>query len=330
MIKIKRIHNLEEFKNETDKIIFEETYPFQKLWYFDKFADNFCRNKDVYILGFYWEDKLIGYGGFEKIEKDKMVFLGMKKVMKKEEISDFGEVVLVAKIKNIKSKIYELWDKILNYFKNEGILHITLDYVKEDSYSMSYFKNKKKCKIAKKETSPAIVFQKIGNWNEYLMSLKRKKRKEIRRKIRRMEEVRYEYKILEKIENKDFKEFVRLHKTSDKQKEKFMSKKMEEFFWSIVNCEKEEWKSKLAFLKIKNRMAAALLYFESKTDLLLYNSGFDPKLSYYSAGFLLAAEIIKRAINEKKKKVDFLRGEERYKYDLGAEDYWLYKIEFSL
>ena len=59
----------------------------------------------------------------------------------------------------------------------------------------------------------------------------------------------------------------------------------------------------------------------------LYNSGYDPSYSFYSVGLLLKAQSIHWAIEQGKKKYDFLRGNERYKYDLGAKNLRLYRIE---
>jgi len=42
---------------------------------------------------------------------------------------------------------------------------------------------------------------------------------------------------------------------------------------------------------------------------------------------LLHAYKIKDAIEKRKKTYDFMRGTERYKYDLGGKDMKLYKIE---
>ena len=64
--------------------------------------------------------------------------------------------------------------------------------------------------------------------------------------------------------------------------------------------------------------------------MLLYNSGYDPAYAYYSVGLLLKAFLIKKALKEGLQVYDFLRGEERYKYDLGARPLLLYQLVLSL
>lgn len=108
-----------------------------------------------------------------------------------------------------------------------------------------------------------------------------------------------------------------------------MNKKVEKFFWNLITAYKNHWEIHICFLNIEGKSAAGLITFESAASTLAYNSGFDPAFSFYSAGFLLHAFKIKEAIEKKKKTYDFLRGGERYKYDLGAKDLRLYKISLN-
>ena len=71
---------------------------------------------------------------------------------------------------------------------------------------------------------------------------------------------------------------------------------------------------------------AACINFDYGDSYLLYNSGYDPAYSQLSVGFVNKAWSIKDAIESGKRTFDFLRGTERYKYDLGAEDRSIYTI----
>ena len=55
---------------------------FQSREYQEVFAKHFCTEKDIY-----WTK----YGGFEVVG-DKVVFLGMKPVLGKEEVTDYGDI----------------------------------------------------------------------------------------------------------------------------------------------------------------------------------------------------------------------------------------------
>jgi len=83
-------------------------------------------------------------------------------------------------------------------------------------------------------------------------------------------------------------------------------------------------------LEIDQVPVSSVLFFENNDELLLYNSGFNPAYKQYSVGLLLKSLLIKYAIKTEKKRVDFLRGGERYKYDLGSQDRFLYSAVIDL
>jgi len=70
---------------------------------------------------------------------------------------------------------------------------------------------------------------------------------------------------------------------------------------------------------------AAVLCFRAEEELLLYNSGYDPAYAGLSVGLLSKALALRRAIEEGRRRFDFLRGAEPYKYDLGAENLNVYR-----
>ena len=49
----------------------------------------------------------------------------------------------------------------------------------------------------------------------------------------------------------------------------------------------------------------------------LYNSGFHPEAAALSPGLVLLAYVVRDAIGRGRRRFDFLRGEERYKYEFG-------------
>ena len=64
--------------------------------------------------------------------------------------------------------------------------------------------------------------------------------------------------------------------------------------------------------------------------LLLYNSGYDPSENALSPGFVLMTEEVRLAIEAGLSEVDFLRGDEKYKYALGARDRQLVRLTVEL
>jgi len=322
MISVKRFGDVGEIKKVNVGLVGF----FQSYFYLKSFSDSFCDEDDLVVLGV-WDDKeVVGYGVFEKVE-DGVVLLGMKKVLGGEEVSDYGDVVIEGD-----ERVWRAgWERILEWFRGNGFCEVVINNLREDSVSYQVFKGGvvgMEIDLDVCELAPYIDLQK--NWDNYLNFLERKKRKEIRRKIRRLEEVNSFSSCSEKTARSDFEEFILLHRLSDTNKKKFMTERMKEFFWKLIEVEKPEWEVSICFLSVEGKRVASLLSFENETEILLYNSGYDPKYDYYSVGFLLVAFKIKRAIEEGKKVFDFMRGEERYKYDLGGKDKKLYRVEIRL
>jgi len=61
----------------------------------------------------------------------------------------------------------------------------------------------------------------------------------------------------------------------------------------------------------------------------LYNSAYDPEYSYLSVGILSKALYIKDSIQRGKKRFDFLKGSEHYKYHLGGREVPLYNCQIT-
>jgi CelD/BcsL family acetyltransferase involved in cellulose biosynthesis len=73
-------------------------------------------------------------------------------------------------------------------------------------------------------------------------------------------------------------------------------------------------------LKLSQRTAAVLYGFTSHRRTYYYLGGFDPEFARLSVGTLLIGHAVERAIEEGSTEIDFLRGQEPYKYRWGAMD----------
>ena len=77
---------------------------------------------------------------------------------------------------------------------------------------------------------------------------------------------------------------------------------------------------RLAFLTVGGRRIAAGLTFETPDSLLYYNAGVDPDARELSPGVLMIERYLRRALERGITRLDFLRGDEPYKYEWGAVD----------
>jgi CelD/BcsL family acetyltransferase involved in cellulose biosynthesis len=161
-------------------------------------------------------------------------------------------------------------------------------------------------------------------WDDYLLTLSKKDRHELRRKMRRMAEVGgtirdYDLSSAGEIEAA-MPDFLRLHRESRQDKAEFMTPAMERFFLEMTSTLAQEDLVRLFFLEVDAQRVASVLAFNCGDELWLYNSGFDPAYAYASVGLVSKAIALQRAIEAGKRCYDFLRGAEPYKYDLGAKD----------
>src|SRR5579871_1547917 len=269
-------------------------YPFQSFWYQQLFAKEFCQQEDIYILGLHNNDSLLAIGGFEKIG-DKIFFLGMKQVLGGQELTDYGDLLYAASVSEEQAK--DIWETVINYFRKEGLVSLQLDFIREDSRTYRVFETIPEIHVQKQEIASALVVPQ--SWDDYMQLLTRKNRHELRRKLRRFEDQDSFHFCSEETIEKDFDDFIRLHRLSDVEKEKFMSEEMRKFFWEIVSAEKKDYRIDFCFLEIDTKRVAAVMSIIVQGKALIYNSGFDPEYSYYSVGLMLHVYLIKKSIEEK-------------------------------
>lgn len=177
------------------------------------------------------------------------------------------------------------------------------------------------------DVSPGIELP--GTWDEYVSGLSKKDRHELRRKLRRLErsaEINHvEFTTVADIAA-NLDDFIRLHRMSTPDKAKFLTDQREEFFRTVVTELAEEGISRLFFLEVDGERAATSICFVQGDSQLVYNSGYDPAQRALSVGLLNHALCIKLAIENGIRYFDFLRGDEPYKYHLGAHDRSLYNL----
>ena len=222
---------------------------------------------------------------------------------------------------------------IQDIFKDSEIKKIFLESIPGDSQLFDYFnnlRNELKIEIMNEDVSPFLVLP--NSWEEYLSSLRKKHRHELRRKIRRLEEtVEFTsgdiYDSDEIYNNLD--EFIYLLKISSKEKENFMNENREKFFKELILNLSKENKIIYSYLKVENKTVSSSISFYLNDTRYLYNSGFDPKYNYLSVGLLNHAFAIQRSISKRFNIFDFMRGNERYKYELGGIDKLIYSITIS-
>ncbi len=86
------------------------------------------------------------------------------------------------------------------------------------------------------------------------------------------------------------------------------------------SCSAPTVRCALTFLWVGDRRIAAGIHFETADGLLYYNAGVDPDARDLSPGVLMVHAYVARALDRGIRRMDFLRGDESYKYEWGAVD----------
>jgi len=176
-------------------------------------------------------------------------------------------------------------------------------------------------------TSPRLHLP--ADYASYVQSLTKKERHELRRKIRRLETGRrVAFRIAQERERAAVLDrFVALHRRSRGEKAEFMTADRERYFRDVADAVAAPGWLRLGVLEVAGEDVAVLYAFAYEGTLAIYNAAYDPMLAPLSVGIVCHAYAIRSAIEEGIPTYDLLRGDEPYKYDLGAEDRWLVRIE---
>lgn len=181
--------------------------------------------------------------------------------------------------------------------------------------------------ISEEDVSPYTNLD--PSWDEYVAGLRKKDRHELRRKLRRLNNdnsaTQYALRKPEAIADA-LPEFFRLMRASRPDKDDFLTPDREQFFRDLAQELASRDQFKLFFLELNDVRVASCICFDYNGSYLLYNSGYDPEYSRLSVGLLNKALCIQDAIETGKKSFDFLRGNERYKYNLGGTNQTIHEL----
>lgn len=175
----------------------------------------------------------------------------------------------------------------------------------------------------------AAVLRLPQTWEEYEAQLSPKDRHELRRKRRRLArehpDARVRRATAETLDE-DLRLFVDMHRGAEGMKGHFMRPEIATFFERVARALCRLGWLRLDFLEVENRPIATTFSFEFGDTFYLYNSAFDQDARRLSPGLVLAAELIEESIGKGLEVFDFLRGTERYKFQLGAGSVPLHNI----
>lgn len=251
------------------------------------------------------------------LHQDTLMFLGSY------EISDYLDVIahpddlqsfLEKTLTFLAKESPQVWKKLdfYNLLENSP----TLPLIKEISRSQGWEHSRDQIQPAPSLTLPA-------SWDVYLDQLETRYRHEIERKIRRAESyfLPVDWYMVENHKDleEEIAEFLKLM-ANNAEKADFLTESMTSQLKSSVYRAFDKGWLQLVFLTVGDLKAAAYLNFDFNNRIWIYNSGLNPMFENISPGWVLLAYIIQNAIRSGKEAVDFMRGDEGYKYQFGGID----------
>ena len=173
------------------------------------------------------------------------------------------------------------------------------------------------------EPAPAIDLTNITTFDEHLERIDKKDRHEIRRKVRRGEGAGVTISAKQHAVD-DLAEFIKLHRArwghhglfTDDEK----GARDETFMRELFARAPEGLITIIVARTLEFGAFAAGLFLRDECGLRYWNAGGELAARSLSPGILLFAHGLQMAITERKQVFDFLRGNESYKYEVGATD----------
>jgi CelD/BcsL family acetyltransferase involved in cellulose biosynthesis len=175
--------------------------------------------------------------------------------------------------------------------------------------------------VERLQHSPFIILP--GDWEIYLSGLDKKQRHEIRRKMRRAEESERKihwYSVEDPATFEDEVDAFLALMAKDVQKAAFLTEPMRTQMRQVMRCAFEHQCLRLVFLEVDGVKAAGYLNFDYLNQIWVYNSGIDQQFNELSPGWVLLGYLLKWSNEHQRKVLDFMRGDEEYKYRFGARD----------
>ncbi len=161
-----------------------------------------------------------------------------------------------------------------------------------------------------------------ATYDDWLSSIGKKQRHEVRRKRRRFE-AEFGTIEIERHTGDAIDVFCAMHRLSAGEKGQFMTEPMESLFTELLVTSG----ASIHLLSCDGVPRAAAFGFESDEGYFFYNSAYDPAAAMASPGVVLFSMMIETEIERGAAVFDFLKGEEPYKFRHGAEPRQLYRIE---
>lgn len=283
----------------------------------------FGSNRELYLTSVREDDTVIGIAPL-------MIENGITSIIGSADVCDYLDLIVLP------NRDQDFFDTLIDDLKQKGVKQLNLESLRPDSRVLTGLTDvalSRGCEVTLTPRDVTLEMELPSSWDDYLMTLNSKQRHEVRRKLRRLEEVgNFEYRcvsgrnsIIEALDS-----FLKMFTESRDDKADFLTEKRELFFRSMTESMANAGILKLGILEIDTIPAAMIMYFDYNDTIYLYNSGFEKEYISLSVGLLSKVLCIKDSIESGKKVFDFLKGNEVYKSRLGGIETQLSDCRISI
>ena len=215
---------------------------------------------------------------------------------------------------------------LLDYLPAQNVKSLVMETLRPESVAGHNVLNEAKRRGYTTECTQIDISAEMelpATWEEYLVSLESKQRREAERKIRQlttMAEVHLRVLRDGEIGEAELSKFFKMMVDSRRDKALFLTDEMRTFFEKVTAAMAAYGMLRIAFLEVGIARVAGILYFEDDARIYLYNSGYLPQYAGMDVGLVSKLFCIKNSIAEHKKVFDFMKGPEVYKTRLGGRE----------
>jgi CelD/BcsL family acetyltransferase involved in cellulose biosynthesis len=278
----------------------------------------FGSEKDNYINIVRENDNIIGIAPL-RIKDNTARFIGDI------DVCDYLDFIVAA------GKEEGFFNTLLDELVKKGIRQLDLQHVRPDSITIRDFipvANARGYEVITTQEDVNVEMDLPSAWEEYLETLSTKQRHEVRRKLRRLQEAgNLELRFITDTASVSgaMDTFFKMFVDSRRDKAEFLTEKREKYFRLLTANMAEAGLLRLGVLELDKKPVAQIICFDYHNCMYLYNSGYNPDYVSLSAGLISKILAIKDCIEKGKRKFDFLKGAEIYKYHLGGKEVPLYR-----
>jgi len=283
----------------------------------------FGSGAELYLRAVRQKDKIIGIAPL-------LIREGTASIVGSADVCDYLDFIVAPGAEG------DFFSELLDDLKQKDVTHLELRPLRPDSTVLTDLvavAQNRKYEVLCHEEGVSVELDLPSTWDEYLASLTKKQRHEVKRKLRRLWEAgNVDYRCIEVSQGVgDFMDnFLKLFSLSREEKANFMTPQMESFFRSLAEAMAEIGLLRFGILELNALSVAITMGFDYNDVVYLYNSAYDPDYSYLSVGLLSKVLCIKESIQSGRKKWDFLKGGEPYKYHIGGREVPLYSCQIKI